>query len=328
MLQRLRDWLEVVRVSPVADEGAIEGGRKAERFLEDLVQAHQGFQGASFHPNKRVPGGRGRREIDLIVVTAKRIHVIEVKNWSGSLREEGGRWVQTNRNHREIAHPDLAADHQHRNAALVEYLRNEGVALDRDARDKYFSNKIIFMNPRLSIESRSIRENPDVLAADRLQAYLDAQRKAGVGERTLGALVQWCFDSESAGAVMDGLFDSLARDKVEAVRAAFDRLSTWDAVEYYGSKVETGDLLRLTIGGETIARDRLPARSLTPVRWSRRGVWGFLKAITGIGKLGRIRIKGLGSLALSPRDTLLFHRAGEPSPVEIPLHLVEGVRLG
>ncbi len=328
IMRRLRDWRDLGLILPIAEDPAIAGGRQAERFLETLVQSHLNFQGAILYPNKRVPAGRRRREIDLIVVTAKRIHVIEVKNWSGSLRVVGDKWVQTNRNNREIAHANLAADHQDKNAVLIDYLLHEGVALGPDAQFKFITNKIIFMNPRLSIEDPSIREHPNVLPPDRLNDYLDRQRRASFGERMLGSVIQWCLDSESAGAVMEGRFGSLASDKVEAVRAAFDKLSTWDAVHYYGSRVETGDLLRLTIGGTTYFRDRLGAHRELPVRWTRHRGWGFIKALTGLGKLGRIKIEGVGALPLSPRDSLLFHKAGEPTPVEIPLGRVKAIDLG
>ncbi len=324
---RLREWREVASWAPTAEDPEVLGGRRAEHFLSTLVQSHLNFEGASLYPNKRVPAGHRRREIDLVVVTARRVHVVEVKNWSGSLRVVGRLWVQTNRNNREIEHPDLVADHQDKNLALIEYLRREGVLLDPEARAKYLSSKVIFMNPRLVVHDRAISEHPDVLLPHRLDSYLGQQRRPGFGEKILGSVVQWCLESESADVVMDGYFGSLTPDKVAAVRAAVDRLAAWDSLQYYGSRVEVGDLVRVSIGGSVVPREQIGGRRFCPVRWTRHKTWGLLKVLTGAGRLGRLHLP-TGARPLSPRDFVFFHRPGEPAPTRIPLVGLEGITLG
>ncbi|MFO0865047.1 MAG: nuclease-related domain-containing protein [Gemmataceae bacterium] len=325
--ERLREWREVVSAAPAAEDPEVLGGRQAERFLHTLVQSHFNFQGASLYPNKRVPAGHRRREIDLIVVTAKRIHIIEIKNWSGSLRIIGHRWVQTNRNGREIEHPDLVADHQDKNVVLIEYLRRQGVQLNPKVQAKYLSNKVIFMNPRLVVHDRAIANHPDVLLPHKLDSYLNQQRRSGFGERILGSLVQWCLDTESADVVMDGYFGSLTPDKVVAVRAAVDRLGTWDTLQYFGSRVEIGDLIRVSVGGAVVSREQIGDRCHCPVRWTRHKTWGLFKALTGFGSLGRLHLPS-GSRPLSPADFVFFHRPGEPAPTQIPLLGLDAITLG
>lgn len=327
LFSRLREWRAIAATAPVSQDPQAAGGWEAERFLQDLVESHANFKGAGLYPNKRVPAGRRRREIDLIVVTAKRIHVIEVKNWSGSLRVGPGGWIQTNRDGREIQHPDLVADHQAKDLALIEYLQGEGISLDAGSMGKYMTNKVVFMNRRLTVEDRAIADNPGVLLPDRLEAYLGGQRRSGLGERVLGSVVQWCFDTESADAVMDDRFGSLTSDKVRAIRDAVDRLATWDTLRFHGSRTETGDLLSVSIGDEVVPRDRIGGRGEVAVRWTRNRAWGLLKAITGFGSLGRLR-SSTGTRPISVHDFVLFHRAGEPSPSRIPLVSLDGVSLG
>lgn len=327
LLERFRVWRAIAGTSPSLEDPEVLAGRRAERFLVRLVQSRDNFKGASLYPNKRVPAGRRRREIDLLVVTANRIHVIEVKNWSGSLRAERGRWIQTNRNHREIEHPDLVADHRDKNLALVEHLRREGARLDPNAQAKYLSNKVVFMNDRLVVQDRAISEHPDVLLAGRLDAYLKQQRRSGFGERVLGSIVQWCLDSESADAVVDGYLGGLAPDNVAKIRAAIDRLPTWDSLRYFGSRVETGDLIHVSIGGVKTPRASLGDRRSYPVRWPRNKTLGLIKAVTGLGSLGRLDLPG-GSRPLSPDDFVFFHRAGEPEPVRVPLLRLDALVLG
>lgn len=327
LLNRLRVWRAIAAAHPTLEDPEVLAGRRAERFLVKLVQSRDNFKGASLYPNKRVPAGRRRREIDLLVVTANRIHVIEVKNWSGSLRVDRGRWVQTNRNNREIEHPDLVADHQDKNRALVEHLRREGARLDPEAQAKYLSNKVVFMNDRLVVQDRAISEHPDVLLAGRLDAYLNQQRRSGFGERVLGSIVQWCLDSESADAVVEGYLGSLAPDNVAKIRAAIDRLPTWDSLRYFGSRVESGDLIHVSIDGVELPRAALGERRSYPTRWTRNKALGFVKAITGLGSLGRLDLPD-GSRQLSTSDFVLFHRAGEPEPVKVPLLSLDALVLG
>jgi Holliday junction resolvase-like predicted endonuclease len=324
---RLLGWRELVSTTPAPEDPEVLGGRQAEDFLHTLVESHFNFKGASLYPNKRVPAGYRRREIDLIVVTAKRIHVVEVKNWSGSLRVIGNRWVQTNRNGREIEHPDLVADHQDKNLVLIEYLRGQGVSLDLTLQAKYLSNKVIFMNHRLVVQDRIISDHPDVLLPQGLNSYLNQQRRSGFGERVLGSVVQWCLDTESADVVMDGYFGSLTPGKVAAVRTALDRLATWDSLHYYGSRVEIGDLIRISANGTVVERDQIGSRCHCRVQWTRNKTWGLIKALTGVGQLGSLLLPN-GPRPLLPGDFVFFHRAGEPVPVQISLLGLDGVRLG
>lgn len=328
MMGRLRDWRAVVSTVPVMEDPEVLGGREAEHFLNTLLQAHLNFRGASLYPNKRVPAGHRRREIDLIVVSAKRIHIIEVKNWSGTLKVVGNAWIQTNRNGRDIEHPNLLSDHQDKSTVLLNYLDAEGIQLDRTARSKYLSNKVIFMNPRLSVLSQAIAEHPDILLHHRLNAYLEQQKRAGLGESLLGSLVQWCLDTESAEEVMDGYFGSLPRDKIEAIRTAIDKLSTWDSVKYLGTRVEIGDIIHLSIGGEIIRRDRLPNCCSLRLKWTRNRAWGLFKALTGLGEPGWVNLPGMGRRPLSSGDGVFFHRVGEKEPVQVPLTSVEELTFG
>lgn len=326
-LERLREWREVVSVAPTTEDPVVLGGRQAEHFLHTLVESHFNFKGASLYPNKRVPAGYCRREIDLIVVTAKRIHIIEIKNWSGSLRIVGHQWVQTNRDGHKIEHPNLVADHQDKNLALIKYLCSQGVQLDPKVQTKYLSNKVIFMNPRLDVQDRAIADHPDVLLPHRLNSYLNQQRRSGVGERILGSLVQWCLDSESADVVMDGYFGSLTPDKVAGVRAAVEQLGTWDALHYFGSRVEIGDLIHVSVGGAVVSREQIGSRCSCPVRWTRHKTLGLIKALTGAGPLGWLHLPG-GSRPISPSDFVFFHRPGERAPTQIPLLGLNAISLG
>lgn len=327
LFARLRTWRAIAATPPLADDPEVEGGRLGEQVLDRLVGANAQFKGAGLYPNKRVPAGHRRREIDLIVVTPRRIHVIEIKNWSGSLRAVGDRWIQTNRSGREIPHPNLVADNQDKNLALLDYLAHQGVPLDANDQRKYLSNKVIFINPRLTVADPVITQHPEVLLAPQLDTYLNQQKRNTLGQRLLGSVAQWCLDSETADGLLDRFLGSLTSARVAAIRDAIDRLPTWDALHYFGGRIETGDLLRLSIDGQTLPRASLGAPASCPVRWTRNRPWGLLKALTGLGSLGSLRLPA-GSRPITPADHVWFHRVGDPEPTSIPLLSLTGITLG
>jgi len=55
---------------------------------------------------------------------------------------------------------------------------------------------------------------------------------------------------------------------------------------------------------------------------------GLIKAITGLGRLGHVDIPGVGALRLTGSDSAFFHKAGEPSPVQIGLMGIECISIG
>lgn len=326
--ERLRDWRRLATARPTAEDPEDAGGREAERQLKALVGGHFNFKGADLFLNKRVPAGGRRREIDLIVVTPTRLHVIEVKNWSGALAREGTRWVQTNRSGRRIEHPDLVADNRDKDEALVAYLASKGVGLDPARRAKYVSNKVVFVNPRLAIESPEIREHPDVLDAARLDGYLKAQKRQRLGGQLGASIIEWCLGTEAGGAVLDRHFERLSPEQTRAIREAVDELGSWDSLRLFGGKVVNGDLIAVEADGTEVRRDALGRRTTLELRWTRHRFWGLLKAITGLGRLGRLDVPAGPRLPLHPGDALRFHRVGEPKPVEFALADVDAVVLG
>lgn len=325
---RLKEWHALTRVSPAPEDPEVFGGRQGEKYLHTLLTSHVHFKGATLFPNKRVPAGRRRREIDLLVVTAKRIHVIEVKNWSGSLRVEGDAWVQTTRDGVERVHADLLADQQEKNAVLMRYLERQGVQLNDSLHERYFCNKVLFINPRLQVQDAAIWQHPDVLMSSRLQTFLAQQPQKVFGERVLGSVVQWCLDSENAGLVMDGYFGSLPSEKVAAIKEAFDRLGTWDALHYFGERIEIGDLIHVVAGGKLLKRERFQEKHAYPLRWPRNKTTGLLKSLFGIGSLGCLDYGGGFSTPLRTDDYVYFHRAGDTAPVEIKLIELNSISLG
>jgi hypothetical protein len=322
MTDRLSTWWAARRESPVAEDPAVLFGREAELVLHDLVTTHFNHKGAHLFAGRRVPCPRRRlrREIDLIVLTPRMISLIEVKSWSGELIDRGATWVQVRRGGGELHHPNLIADNLEKRAAFLDYLRQQGIAQERDF-TRYVSQKIVFMNANLSV-SPSIRAHPDVITRDKLAAFLDRQPAAGFAQRVFCSVIEFCLGAEAAQSVAGGIggeqFASL-------VRCVAD-IRTWDRLRLHGGKVLTGDLLQLHVGARHLPREEI-AREPMRVTWS-RGKWGLFKALTGLGSVGRLTGPGSEILALTARDGVTFHAVGEPAQATVPLTRVEEIVMG
>jgi len=324
LLERLRTWRAVRRERPVLEDPAVQFGRDAELRLRDLVATHFNHKGAHLFAGRRVPCPRRRmrREIDLIVLTARMISLIEVKSWSGELFERGPAWVQVRRGGDELHHPNLIADNLEKRDAFLDYLRGRGLGLERDFAARHVAQKVVFMNPNLVV-SPSIAGHPDVITRNKLGAFLDRQPAAGFAQRVFSSVIDVCLGAEAARS----LTGSIDRERLAALVKCVADIRTWDRLRLFGGKVLFGDLEELHVGTTRLARDQIGPHGSVPVAWS-RGWWGLFKALTGIGRVGRVKVPGSAALALTARDRATFHTVGESAPASVPLTRVEEIVLG
>ena len=252
--------------------------------------------------------------------------MIEVKNWSGELIDRGRVWQQVTRSHKNIEHAGLIRGNLEKRDLVVEYLRDNGIALDKDFVRRHICQKVIFMNPRLRLP-RTISSHPDVITWNSLPGYLDRQEPRKSVERILCSVVDLCLKSEASEIVQEEMYGSMSGERFKAIEAAISRLRTWDRLRLFGTKVLTGDLLTLTIGSTAFARENLVMNKPFQLKWTRGRIAGLLKAISGWSDLGRASF-GRMKLPLSPNDTVKFHIVGERSPMVCKLIDVDGITLG
>ncbi len=325
VLDRLRMWRDLTRADWTPEEPDIEAGREAEEFLRTLVETNLKHKGAYCFLGKRVPSLRHRRrfEIDLVVLTKKHLHFIEVKNWSGELEEVGESWVQTKRSGEQIEHPNLARYNSEKRDVVVEYLQSKGVKLDAT----YFAQKVIFMNSRLRIGS-SIALRPEIVTPDRLEEYLATQRGASRAERFVHSVVEICLDSEKSSVILDGLFHAMSGGCFAAARDALSGLETWDKVVLHGGRVLSGDALKLYGGSGTLDLKALPSGSSCPVKWNRARIPGLIQSFFLSYPLGTMRLPDNRRVAVRPSDVIKFHAAGDERPSELPMKNIDMVIRG
>jgi len=333
ILNRLRQWSEIQKVRRADESPDVAGGRDAELLLRQLVGSSFRFKDAHLLAGRRIPSKRQgrRREIDLIVCTPQLIHLIEIKNWSGQLAVRNGVWLQTRRGGEVVDHGNVIQENRLKRSAVVEYLKDRGVVLAELFLQEHIVPKVVFTNPGLELDP-AIESRPEVISRRELDLYLGRQRQKGLAERMFSSLAEFCLDSEASlgGALPQGQLERIPSGQYERIVVCLSETETWDQLQFYGTKVVTGDLVSLKVGRKTYRKLELVGMSgRLPIRlaWTRGRFWGLLKAVTGMGSLGSLYL-GKSSMEVSPADTVMFHAAGDREPTSRRLVELKQIVLG
>ena len=315
--QRLDTWRQIVsaRQEPELDE--VVAGRDAEQALRSMVTNHLTWKTASIFHSKRVPRdgrspGRGRYEIDLIVVSPKQISAIEIKNWSGRLRIDGERWIQERRNGGEVSHENPLSKNNEKLDCLCALLESQNIRVPT-AR----VCRVIFWNKNLYVPLE-VAKRDEIVMNHELERFLGNQKATGFAERFLISVLELCLDQEASMIAADGFFKAVpSRDYAAAVQA-ITSLETFDKLELLGGRVLSGDLLELRVGQNRQPLKSISSGSEVKVLCKRNKIVLFFSALLGSSPLISLS-QPFSTFAVSPTDKVLFHQAGEPKPEEIEI---------
>jgi hypothetical protein len=323
---RLDDWLALRKVPRRPELPQVRAGRDAELSLHARLGKHESTRFGEIFGGKRVPRRvgdpqAGRYEIDLIVITPRRLHVIEVKNWSGRLTIEGDAWVHDRFNGERKVFKDLTTYNHAKAQALSRYLASQGAAVPPER----VTQTVVFTNPRLQMDRR-IEEHRGIVTAQQLERYLCQQRGASRLAYAMSALIQACAEADECRKLSDGLFDLMSPLMVQRARDAIARLQTWDRMQLHGGRELIGDLLWLHLADTRTRAEVLSSGTVLELTW-RRG-WSGLLPLTGLGAFGRLQGAGVANWVLSVRDVVYFHEAGQPKPAVIALRDADRIVVG
>ncbi|MHB8409430.1 MAG: nuclease-related domain-containing protein [Acidiferrobacterales bacterium] len=248
---------------------AKKAGDNAEQELHAIVRSKSHFGSARIFENKRVPlkNARSRRgEIDLLVMTERRLYVLEVKNWSGRLDQSSDGWLYTPRVGAPRQEQDWIAWNRTKADGLREYLKDQGVDIAADA----VVSRMVFMNERIELD-RAIADNQDVIARGQLEMYFNKQPGAyGNMERLLASLIEWLFSKEREAA-SQGTLSGMSQATFKKACDSVAGLQTFDRVVLQGGRELPGDLHALSINGDRWNPD-WPSGTELVVRWP-RSLW-------------------------------------------------------
>lgn len=324
--RRLTDWREMMLVHPHAELPEVMAGARGELSLRRVMGRHHASRFGHSFGGKRVPRDPanpmvGRFEIDLVVVTPRRIAIVEVKHWSGTLRLDADRWVYQRRSGEEQVFKSLVAHNENKFRALQRYLRAEGV----DVPDARFAQWVVFTHPRLDLDDR-LAANPGVVKLYDLQTSGSRLGRGVSGPEFLMAkLIERCAKPSTAEALTEGLFEMLTPAVTARIAEAVGRLRTWDVLRLHGGRQLIGDLLWVRVDRRRI--DALSAGRRAGLHWWRGKLWGLVP-LAGLAPFGRVRGDLLPEGPLGVDDCAYFHEAGRPKPSIIALQYVDEIRTG
>lgn len=331
--ERLARWRALRNASLYLEDGRARAARRAEVVTGRLVSVHHAVQYGHVFSNKRIPrdvkaAAMGRYETDLLVITPRRVVVLEVKTWSGSLRIQGDQWVQTQRSGNQVVHQNLLLHNRDKLRVLRQYLLHCGVNLPVER----FHQAVVFANPRLDIDP-ALRTHPAVLEFDSLDAVLGDGTSAA---RLMAAkLVEKLASAEAAKALHRDLLNVISPAQVKAAAQAIAELRTWDRITLRGGRELQGDLLWLRMIGTHCPAEVMNRGGAAELYWRHDLIGGFLWVVMD-GWPGYMQGTIFGDQHRIPRRALpvdqdaclYFHEAGEPKPSIIALTSVERVELG
>ncbi len=211
--------------------------------------------------NKRVPiHETGKREIDFIVITQKKIHIVEVKNWSGRIHgkinddmwtKESGFMCEPG-DVRQCA--NLVFDNYKKSKVLSSFLNGIGY----DVVPEQIEHKVFFVDTvrgdgsiRLHMD-RSIEESPYVITTPKLDFYLNIDQANNVDDASYftrvaielaDRLLEYILGEEVAGRLADGLLGRVGKEQHKKLLEDFKCLPTWDHVKIFGGDVLRGDIM-------------------------------------------------------------------------------------
>lgn len=331
--ERFQIWRQIRQSKPVEEALSVASGREGELLLNELASTHFRSKDDYLLAGRRIPSKRHgrRREIDLIVCTPQMIHIVEVKNWAGQLDADDGVWRQTRRGGDILEHENPIQKNLVKRDVIAEYLRENGIKIDKDFVRDRFDSKIIFMNPNLQLDP-SIEEHPDVISRHKLDQYIGRQKRETIAARLCSSLIEFCLDSEKKAAKepVRTAVGLMPTKQYERIVACLAQTGTWDHLHLYGTKILAGDLVRLRVGKKTYSRRQLVRMTGgKPIRlkWTRGRIAGSLKAITGIGSLGTMYV-GSEGLSVTPDDEVEFHQVGTEEAAQRTLADVDEIVLG
>jgi len=327
-VDRLDEWRDIVTARSFPEFAHVQAGDRGELLLRQALGRHEVTRFGELFCCKRVTrvagsAAAGRFELDIVVVTPRRIVVFEVKHWSGRLRLVGQDWVYERRSGETLRYSDLADYNAEKLAALRRYLTSQGLVLPANR----FEQRVVFTHPRIELDAALARD-PRIVCINELATALPrAVSATSATSYLLAALIERCASSEAATKLADGLFDLLPPKLTAAAASAIARLRGWDVLRLHGGRELIGDLLWLQFDGARVEAGDLPVDSAAALHW-RRSRWLSLLPLLGFGAFGRINGPLVEPRNLRSHDCVYFHEVGQARPSVISLVSVDAIRTG
>jgi hypothetical protein len=286
-------------------------GDQGEEWLYSVLGTYSQSKKGHLFVGKRVPADRGRREIDLIAVTTKRLYVFEAKNWSGAVSLQGDSWIQIKRSGERKEYESPLESTRAKVQALLQYLQQK----DIDIPEKQVSHKVFLVNPHLTLDA-AIARHPDVLYRSKLSHPINHE-----------AIIDYCLAQETSDARPNSQREAEMRNLFPRIVGELHQLRSWDRIFLDGQNSWKGDVKQITIGNDVFLQDDLAPGMNIEVQWSRDETDPLLSNLLGI-KPGSLVFAADVTCPISREDTILFQKVGQKTPSRLPLTRIKKILIG
>ena len=366
--KNLENWQEYSRkvIKPQIQDGKDQAGLQGEDFVRKLIVTHKHFgrrKNCLLLTNKRVPkvNGGGKREIDLILVSKKKLHIHEVKNWSGRLegRIDDPMWTHypVKGSPREVK--NLTMDNAEKAAVISQFLSRLGieVAADEiDYRTFFVDSKRSDGSTRLAISSK-ISSDESIVTTDKLGFYLNVEQADNIDQinfwqetivKFLEKVISFSLGADSGDRFIQGFLGKIGKENHKKLVASLKMLPTWDQLIFYGTKIESGDIWGHYGFGKDWQNMFLSSpdkdtfskiEEIANRRVNRKPSLNFQERIGSLGKSlmrgfmplhvsGKGLFRPIGQLRGNPDYRLNFQPAGEKEQIRIPIMEIDRIIYG
>lgn len=326
---RIKNWVSVRSARPVPEDEAVLAGEEGERRIIAVLENSNDLKDSFIFAGRRVPKTKdhplipsNRSEIDIILLSRKSVHVIEVKNWSGIIKpgETEGMWRREKRNGEvaNVQNPVLV--NKAKALSLFNYLKSKNVPVQQE----WITDHLFLVNKNADVNF-NIAHLPEVVTASGISSFTQV-----AGIKALDRIIIWMLriilDRESSDLVTQGLTGAMPENVFMTVKAELQNIHTWDRLEFYGGAVKTGDIIEVRAHGQKLTADDLQPGEYIHLKWERNRLLSLLYSLFG-KEIGNI----LTANKKIPADTtghVQFHFAGQPKPSVIPMTLIDVIRRG
>lgn len=274
-------------IKTAPDLSSVAGSLAESEFAIELSKIKRIF----VFKNKRIKDCLASlHEIDFIIIDGKKIYLIEIKNWSGTVSiNENDEWIQINKQ-KTINHSNPLKKLLRNTTFFVNHLRSLG--FDLSGYEIY--PQVVFMSSNLKFDS-GFKNNIYIKKSREFLHNLNRRNRFFKFKKP----------------------DTNSQKLVEILSS----LTVWSRLHLYGGSVLTGSIRYFVINGK---KTRLPKhfRVNHELNWNRNVPMSFINSLFGRRKKLKIKSK---IFKIKPNDSVAFLQAGKNRVGLIKFGIIEKI---
>ena len=301
----LASRIQAVKESQISQLQTIEesAGLEGEQIVANQCRKALKKLGIRFKvlQSIRVPreGERGKYEIDLVIITAYGLIVIEVKHWGGVLTARDQNWLQERLDSSKTLKNPLPHLLKKKNS-LIQWLKTKN-AVSVSAQDIH--HLVVLSNPRVRY-CNNIRQAPDICTPEQLESKL---------KLLLGPIRSKFWQPKPSPKL-----------PFKAVVEFLYTLPTWDLIRLNGGRVVWGDITDMQISSS--ATNKVQRKYIKSLKI--KAYRNYLDILFPPKAKIFFRHDRAAKYAISCDDYVIIKLAGQSQSEKIPLLHLTSIELG